>query len=136
MIGLFRKPPASKTLTEALGDHYNAHELRVIDRTSTTIELEEGQILTTEGAVGREVLLLLEGTAAVSRAGQSLATVGPGDVIGEIAVLKDQPRNAAVMATTSVKVAVFSRSEFMTLLNVCPRLNQEFRVLAEERASV
>lgn len=135
MIGLFRKSSISAALTEALGHRYNEHELRLIDRTSTLVELGEGQVLTTEGAIGREVILLLEGTAAVSRDGHPIASVGAGDVVGEIAVLRNQPRNATVMATTPVTVAVFTRQEFISLLDLCPRLNQEFRIVAEERAT-
>lgn len=136
MIDLFRRTSISAALTEALGHRYNQHELRMIDRTSTTVEIDEGQVLTIEGAIGREVILLLDGTAAVSREGQPVASVGAGEVIGEMAVLTGQPRNATVMATSPVTVAVFTRQEFMTLLDLCPRLNQEFRMLAEERASV
>lgn len=133
MIGLFRKTTISPRLAELVGDRYNEHELRQIDRSGTRVNIDAGSTFAIEGARGREVLLILEGTAAVSRDGEMLATVGTGDFVGELSVLLNQPRNATVMATTPLTAIVFTSLEFVSLLADCPRLDEQVRAQAEKR---
>jgi CRP-like cAMP-binding protein len=136
MIGFqtFRKSTTiSPQLIEALSDRYSEHELRVIDRTGTVVTIDAGSTFVHEGASGREALLILDGTAAVSRQGEAVATVGRGDVVGETAILHGQPRNASLIATTPLTAVVFSSREFVSVLDACPRLNTIVRETAEER---
>jgi len=135
MIGLrtFRKSTISPQLVEALSDRYSEHELRVIDRTGTVVTIDAGATFVTEGASGREALLILDGTAAVSRQGEAVATVGRGDIVGEAAILSGQPRNASLIATTELTAVVFSSREFVSLLDACPRLNTIVEETVEER---
>ncbi len=135
MIGLhpFRKSTTSPRLIETLGDRYNEHELRVIDRTGTVVDIEAGSTFVSEGASGREALLILDGSAVVSRAGEEIASVGRGDVVGEQAILTGAPRNASLIATTKLSAVVFSSREFVSVLAACPRLDSEMRTLVERR---
>ncbi len=135
MIGLrtFRKSTISPRLIETLGDRYSEHELQVIDRLGTVVNIDTGSTFVNEGASGREALLILDGTAAVSRAGQEVATVGRGDVVGEQAILSGEPRNASLIATTPLSAVVFSSREFVSVLAACPRLAAQLNALVEER---
>ncbi len=128
------RTPISPRLLKAAKGRYNRHELATIEHLGTTITIDAGSTFVTEGAAGREVLLILEGTAAVSRDGELIADVGPGDFVGEQAVLLGQPRNATLIATSSVTATVFSVREFRELLFQCPRLNQKFDDLLQQRA--
>src|SRR5258708_21929403 len=66
--------------------------------------IAEGQILMKEGDYSTELIAIEDGTADVIQAGQKLASVGPGDLIGEMGLLSRQPRNADVIATSPMMV--------------------------------
>src|SRR5919198_4394332 len=75
----------------------------------------EGCTLAGEGAIGYCFFVLAEGQAAVSSNGAELATLGPGDFFGEIAILGDGRRSATVTTTTPVRLPVTFGSEFRRL---------------------
>jgi CRP/FNR family cyclic AMP-dependent transcriptional regulator len=60
-------------------------------------------------------------------------TLGPGDYVGEIALLGRQPRTATVVATTPVIIEVLDRREFATLLTDNPELSAELLSTMAER---
>jgi CRP-like cAMP-binding protein len=108
-------------------------ELESFLRLSTTIGFEAGATLLNEGTVGSDVLVLLDGELEVTRHGERIARVLPGAVVGELAVLNNEPRNATVRATVASRVAVLSRSEFASVLDSCPVLGRSFLISAVER---
>lgn len=73
--------------------------------------LTPGRVLMQEDQPGNSFSILLQGKAAVSRAGQTLATLRPGDCMGEMAyITPEKPlRRATVAAVTSVLVVKFRR---------------------------
>jgi CRP-like cAMP-binding protein len=75
----------------------------------------EGCTLAGEGATGYCFFVLAEGEAAVSSNGSRLATLGPGDFFGEIAILGDGRRSATVTTRTPVRLLVMFGSEFRRL---------------------
>jgi CRP/FNR family cyclic AMP-dependent transcriptional regulator len=91
-------------------------ELTWVDRLVTLVDVEAGDVLTTEGTTGREAFVLMSGTAVVTIAGREVATVGPGDVVGEMAVLDGQPRTATVTALEPMRVLAIDPRSFRTLL--------------------
>jgi Cyclic nucleotide-binding domain len=68
--------------------------------------LEKGDVLVREGERGKEVYLLFDGVMTVERDGEPVAELGPGAVLGEMAVLSGGVRTATVRAVTSCRVAV------------------------------
>jgi len=92
-------------------------ELRSVSRLMTEIAVKEGRTLTREGEVGREFMIILDGTAVVRRNGRKVATLGPGDFLGELAVLSGAPRTADVTATSDMTLETLNRREFMSLLD-------------------
>lgn len=74
-------------------------DLRRVARVADQIEAAAGKELLSEGRFPYEFMVIQEGHAKVTRDGQHLADVGPGDVLGEIAALEGGKRNATVIAT-------------------------------------
>lgn len=135
----FRKNPALNIPAQAaaaLDGSFSEHELRALGELSTLVELEAGAMLTVEGQIGREALVIADGTAAVSRGDEIIATVGAGAIIGEGSLLLDEPRNASVVATTKVTAFVLNPREFASLMHRCPRLAATTKQLASERQPV
>ena len=67
--------------------------------------------------------MILEGTASVDRAGESLAELGPGDFFGEAAVLEATRRNATVTATSDMTVGALFGADFAKYEHDSPELH-------------
>jgi CRP-like cAMP-binding protein len=100
-------------------------QLSQVSRLMTPLDLKAGKVLARQGEVGREFLILLEGQVEVARDGKIIAVRGPGDFIGEIALLDNRPRTATVTARTDVVVEVLNRGEFASLLAEAPELSAQ-----------
>lgn len=84
------------------------------------IQLPAGTRLIAEGAAGREFMVIVEGTGEVRRKGRKIDTLGPGDFIGEIALIAGGPRTATVLTTSDASLLVVSARQFWTLLEQVP----------------
>ena len=103
----------------------SARELRSIARLCTEFRFDEGFVLTTQASPGQECFVIVEGTAKVVIDGDTVATVGPGDCVGEMALLDGGPRTATVVAETPVTVYVMSTTEFRSLLGTSPTIDRK-----------
>jgi CRP-like cAMP-binding protein len=97
-------------------------ELEEIAQLADEIDLPEGRELITEGDTGHEFFVLVEGTADVERGGKRVASIGPGDFFGEIALIAKTPRNATVRATSPVRTLVITDRAFRRLLDRSPEI--------------
>ncbi len=71
-----------------------------------------GTALMTEGEFGHEAFLIVEGRADVLIQGEKVAEVGPGEFVGEMAMLDHRPRSATVVAQTPMTVLIIGPGEF------------------------
>lgn len=97
-------------------------ELQKIAKASDEIAIEAGRVLVEQDGVGREAYVVVEGEASVKRGNRRIATLGPGDHFGELALLDGGPRTATVVAETPMKVLVLGQREFAGLLDEVPGL--------------
>ena len=95
-------------------------ELDAIVSVTTLIDVPAGRVLCTEGVGGDEFFVIVEGEAAVSVNHVQVATLGPGDFFGEMALLDGGPRVATVTATSDSRMLVLTRPEFNGLLERAP----------------
>lgn len=102
---------------------------------STVLTIPAGGVLMEEGAFGNEAMLVLEGDLVIQRDGEAIAMVGPGTVVGEQALLLNEPRNATVSAVSDVVVAAMSRREFTSILEACPTVGRRILNAALARAA-
>ncbi len=79
-------------------------EARRLAAFATETSVAEGQILMKEGDFSTELIAIEEGTADVIRDGKKVATLEPGNLIGEMGLLSREPRNADVIATSPMLV--------------------------------
>jgi CRP/FNR family cyclic AMP-dependent transcriptional regulator len=79
-------------------------EARRLATYATETSAAEGQILMKQGDYSTELIAVEEGTADVVRDGNKIASIGKGDLIGEIGLFERQPRNADVIATSPMRL--------------------------------
>ncbi|HWW53570.1 MAG TPA: cyclic nucleotide-binding domain-containing protein [Acidimicrobiales bacterium] len=108
-------------------------ELTTIGRASDEVRVPAGKVLTEEGQPGHEFYLVLEGTAAVSRKKRKVATVGPGQYFGEMALLDRGPRSATVTAETPMTLLVLGQREFSGVLDEVPGIAHKLLATMAER---
>jgi CRP/FNR family cyclic AMP-dependent transcriptional regulator len=64
---------------------------------------DQGEEIATEGESGVGFFVIEEGSAHVSRGGETIRTLGPGEYFGEIALIDGGPRSATVVAATELR---------------------------------
>ena len=81
---------------------------------------QAGEALLCEGEYGDEAFVVLRGQVTICQQVDGrridLAQVGPGQVIGEMALVAEKPRSATAIAEIDTLVEVISRKRFRTLL--------------------
>jgi CRP-like cAMP-binding protein len=106
-------------------------ELTHLARVSEDLEIPAGKPLCTEGEIGHEFFVIVDGTTEVTQNGTEVATRGSGDFVGEIALLEETPRTATVRAKTPLRVFVLTRKDFRDLLAENPAVERKIlRTLA------
>jgi CRP-like cAMP-binding protein len=100
----------------------NKKELHAVARLCTPLPVQEGFVLTSEGTTGRECFIIAAGKAAVMVHGNRVGEVGPGQCVGEMALLDGGTRSATVTAETPMDAYVLSTREFRSLVEVNPTI--------------
>ena len=119
--------------TVPLFSHCTKKQLRAVASLADLVQLPTGTKLITEGAPGSEFMVFVEGSGEVRRKGRKVDTLGPGECIGEIALITGGPRNATVRATSDVSLLVVSGRDFWTLLDASPELQRSVLKALGER---
>jgi CRP-like cAMP-binding protein len=120
---------------DSLAKHFKDDEMIALAQVATMVEVPAGTKLTIEGTLGRQALVIVAGTASVVRNDHVVATVGPGDIVGEIALLSGEPRMATVVADDKLTAYAMSPRDFAALMTRCPSLARRFASTAVRRLS-
>lgn len=99
---------------------------------SDQMEARQGTVLVDQGDPGTLCYVIVEGEASVYVRGEHVASVGPGAMVGEMALIDHRPRTATVVADTEMKVLRFRTQAFRTLLDEMPKASE--RVMTTLRA--
>ena len=97
------------------------------------VELAPGDILIRQGAMPDDVYVLEDGTVEVTRDGERIATLGAGDVVGEIALVDPQRRTATVQAATPVHAVALNLRDLPEMASEMPEIVRHLRSIAERR---
>ena len=117
-----------------LFERCSQRELGQIAMLADELDLPSARDLTREGASGFEFIILVEGEADVVRGVRVVNELGPGDFVGEIALVSGKPRTATVKTRGPARVLVITASGFRTLMHDVPSIKD--KVLAAVTARV
>jgi CRP/FNR family transcriptional regulator, cyclic AMP receptor protein len=108
-------------------------ELQEIAALADELDLPAERNLTSEGAGGFEFLVLVEGEADVVRHGEVVNELGPGDFVGEIALVTGKPRTATVRTRGPSRILVMTASGFRTLMHDVPSIQDKVQAAITAR---
>jgi len=100
----------------------NKKQLAEIASLADLVDVPASTLLIREGAVGREFMVIVEGAVEVRRRGRKVTELGPGDFIGEIALISKAPRNATVITSKDSLLLAVTDRQFWGLLERAPDL--------------
>ena len=93
-----------------------------------------GETLISEGDFGHCLFLIEEGAAEVSVDGASVGRIGPGEVVGEVAVLASGRRTASVVATSPIRAISIFKRDVWGLERTAPEAARRLRAAIKEHA--
>ncbi len=100
-------------------------ELQRVAKAADEVDVPEGSIIIEQDKLAREAFVIVSGTAEVRRDGVKVAVVGPGECVGEMALLDHQPRTASVIALEPMNLLVISSPAFTALLDDAPTMTRK-----------
>ena len=115
---LFTQDKKVESLRRApLFEGLSKKDLIQLARLTEDLEIPAGTVLTKEGETGREFFVIVDGEAVVKRKGRRVATLGPGDFFGEIALVEHVPRRATVTTKTALRCFLLTQQSFLRVLD-------------------
>jgi PPM family protein phosphatase len=111
-LQLKRETLARMPLFRPLNDREILRVLQVTD----VAAFQNGERVINEGETGEELFIVLSGQLKVQRGGADLATLKPGDHVGEMALVRSQPRSATVISDGPSELMLIRRTEFFEIL--------------------
>jgi CRP/FNR family transcriptional regulator, cyclic AMP receptor protein len=108
-------------------------ELGQIATFAQEVTVDRGRELVREGDFSYEFMAIEEGEAEVSREGQHLADLGPGDFFGEMGLLEKTLRNATVTAKTPMRLVTLTGWDLKRMERHIPEAIERVRATLEAR---
>jgi CRP/FNR family transcriptional regulator, cyclic AMP receptor protein len=108
-------------------------ELGQIATLAQEISVEAGRALVREGDFSYEFMAIEEGEAEVTRGGEHVADLGPGDFFGELGLLEKTLRNATVTAKTPMQLVTLTGWDLRRIERTVPQAVARVRQVLDER---
>lgn len=94
--------------------------LEVFKDSEDILEIPAGTVIITEGKEGSHMYVVMTGELSISLKNKILAKAGPGEIVGEMALINTDIRSATVTAETDCTLALIDQSSFESLLRHVP----------------
>lgn len=79
-----------------------------------------GTVIFNEGDPADQMYVVLDGEVELRRDGRLLNTIGPGSLLGELALIHKRPRSATAVARTDCRLAPVNEKRFLFLVQQTP----------------
>lgn len=102
---------------------------------ASLVEVTPGKHLVDEGDYSYDFMAIEEGEAEVTRDGEAIATLGPGDFFGEMGLIEKTRRNATVVAKTPMRLVALSSWDLKRMQKSIPQAAETIRKAVEDRSA-
>lgn len=113
----------------------STRELREVSRMCTEVDVSVGRTMTIRHGTGLQCFIVVEGSVDVVADDRVVATLGSGDVLGEMSLLNGARRAATAVATSPVHALVMSPHEFFSVTGRFPTVAHRLASTANSRLS-
>ena len=122
-------------MTDSILDALDPADARRVLAAGTELTLPQGWSPIAAGTTADKAYLITEGEVSVRKGGVEIATLGPGAVVGEAAIVNRTLRSATVVALTPLKVVHFTSERIEALADEVPAFGAALRAAAAGRTS-
>lgn len=112
---------------------FTPQEIAKISSAGTRVTLPEGWAPISEKTGADKAYIILSGTVSVRQHGEEIAQVGPGDIVGEAAILNHSLRTASIVALTPLELIHFTADQLNRLAVEMPKFGEQLDSIARER---
>jgi len=116
-----------------LFSHCSNAQLAALAGEADELDVPAGKTLTRQGDRGREFMVIVDGSADVTKNGRRLNRLRSGDFLGEIALISGAPRTATVTTTSPTRVLVLTDRAFRRITREMPAINANLLKALSER---
>lgn len=108
--------------------------LRAVAAAVVEESVEAGRILVREGDFSQDLTIIDEGSASVEQDGREVATLGAGEMFGEMGLLRKEQRNATVRAASDMRLIHLTKFDVNRLRSPAPQVLERIEQIVNERS--
>lgn len=120
-------------MAESFYDAFAPEEIARIAAAGTRVHLPQGWSPIWEQTPADKAYIILDGTVSVRHHGQEIAQLGPGDIVGEAAIVNHSLRTASIVALTPLELIHFTDEAVRRLCDEMPSFRSALESVALER---
>jgi CRP-like cAMP-binding protein len=110
----------------------NRREVATLAKLLEEVDVPAGRVIIRQGRRGSEFFIILDGRVRIERDGNVLSELGPGDFLGEIALVDGRPRTASAITEEPSRLFVLTSQSFNSMLRLHPAVESKvLRALAQ-----
>jgi CRP-like cAMP-binding protein len=125
---------ATRLKTISVFSDLDDESLEAISKLAAEVSVPEGKELVREGDYSYDLIAIEDGTAKVHHDDETIAELGPGDVVGEMGVLERAQRNASVTATSPMMLVTLTGWDIRKLRKQAPDAVERLQQLVAARS--
>lgn len=114
-------------------ENFSPQEVARISAAGTRVHLPEGWSPISERTPADKAYIIIDGRVSVRRKGEEIAQLGPGDIMGEQALVAHSLRTASLVALTPLDLIHFTAEAVDRLCEEMPRFRDALSAVAESR---
>lgn len=122
-------------MTDSILDALEPADVQRVLAAGNALSLPQGWSPIAESTPADKAYLITEGEVSVRKGGVEIATLGPGAVVGETAIVNRTLRSATVVALTPLRVVHFTSERLEELADEVPAFGAALRAAAAGRAT-